>query len=257
MTGGEALGGDPPGGGAPSGDSLGGDTPRGAGTPAATEAPRPRPGAYERRRADVVAAAVGFIVLFAGMLAVRDSAVPGWERSSFEAVNGMPGWLYPVLWPFQQLGVLIWGPVLAVVAAVLRRYRLAAALLAATLAKLVLERGVKAVVTRERPGTSIGPEAELRGDVSVSGESFVSGHAVMIGAIACLVAPYLPRRWRPVAWVLVVLVMVGRVYVGAHNPLDVVCGAALGVAIGSLLNLAVGVPAEPVATVPRATTPSA
>ena len=45
-----------------------------------------------------------------------------------------------------------------------------------------------------------------------------------------------------VPWVLVGLVMVGRVYVGAHNPLDVVCGAALGVAIGSGLNLVVGRP---------------
>jgi undecaprenyl-diphosphatase len=60
-----------------------------------------------------------------------------------------------------------------------------------------------------------------------------------------------------VLWVLVALVMVGRVYVGAHNPLDVVCGAGLGVAIGSLLNLALGVPAEPVATVRPAVSPSA
>ena len=31
--------------------------------------------------------------------------------------------------------------------------------------------------------------------------------------------------------------MVGRVYVGAHNPLDVVCGVALGIAIAGVLNL--------------------
>ena len=31
--------------------------------------------------------------------------------------------------------------------------------------------------------------------------------------------------------------MVGRVYVGAHNPLDVVCGAALGIAIAGVVNL--------------------
>ena len=37
--------------------------------------------------------------------------------------------------------------------------------------------------------------------------------------------------------------MVGRVYVGAHNPLDVVCGAALGIAIGGAVNLVVGRPA--------------
>jgi undecaprenyl-diphosphatase len=79
----------------------------------------------------------------------------------------------------------------------------------------------------------------------------------MAAAIACVVAPYLPRRWRPLLWLLVALVMVGRVYVGAHNPLDVVCGAALGVAIGSLLNLVLGVPEEPVATVRRAASPSA
>jgi glycosyltransferase 2 family protein len=60
--------------------------------------------------------------------------------------------------------------------------------------------------------------------------------------MACLIVPYLPRRWRWVPWLLVGLVMVGRTYVGAHNPLDVVCGAALGVAIGSGLNLVVGVP---------------
>jgi undecaprenyl-diphosphatase len=36
---------------------------------------------------------------------------------------------------------------------------------------------------------------------------------------------------------------VARVYLGAHAPLDVVGGAALGVAIGAALNLLVGVPA--------------
>ena len=52
--------------------------------------------------------------------------------------------------------------------------------------------------------------------------------------------PYLPGRWKLVPWVLVVAVMVGRVYVGAHNPLDVVCGAALGVAIAGVVNLLTG-----------------
>ena len=98
--------------------------------------------------------------------------------------------------------------------------------------KLVLERVVKAMVTRERPGTSIGPDIHMRGAVSATGESFVSGHAVLIAALATIVMPYLRGRWKIAPWVLVALVLVARVYVGAHNPLDVLCGAALGVGIG-------------------------
>jgi glycosyltransferase 2 family protein len=201
-------------------------------------------GQWTRRRGDAIALVAGLAVLGAGMIVVRDGTVPGWERDVFDAVNGLPDWLYRPTWPLQQLGVLVIGPIVALVAALTRHFRLALAALLATVAKLALEQVVKAMVTRERPGTSIGGDIETRGDVSVSGESFVSGHAVLAAALAGLVAPYLPGRWKIVPWVLVALVMFGRVYVGAHNPLDVVCGAALGLAIASCINLLLGVPAD-------------
>ena len=57
-----------------------------------------------------------------------------------------------------------------------------------------------------------------------------------------LVVPQIPARWRPVPLVLLALLLFTRVYVGAHNPLDVLCGAALGAALGGVLNLAFELP---------------
>jgi undecaprenyl-diphosphatase len=101
--------------------------------------------------------------------------------------------------------------------------------------KLATERLVKLLVQRERPGTTVG-DAVLRG-VHPAGPSFVSGHAIITFAIAGLLGLVLPRRWVVVAFVLAGLNAVARVYLGAHNPLDVLGGAAVGLAIAAVLDL--------------------
>ena len=52
----------------------------------------------------------------------------------------------------QFLGVLVVGPVVAIVALVLRRWRLALAALLVTIGKLAAERTVWHFVSRQRPG---------------------------------------------------------------------------------------------------------
>jgi len=79
------------------------------------------------------------------------------------------------------------------------------------------------------------PDAILHG-VPHGGLSFTSGHAIITFAIAGLLVLVLPRRWGVLAIVLAVGNAVARVYLGAHNPLDVVGGAAIGLIIAAVLD---------------------
>src|SRR4030088_1946499 len=127
----------------------------------------------------------------------------------------------------------------AAIALVFRRWRLAAALALVAPLKVAVERVPKMLVDRQRPGTTIS-DATLR-SVPSAGKSFTSGHAIIAFAIAVLVAMVLPRRWRPVAIAVAALVGVARIYLGAHAPLDVVGGAAIGIGLAVGLDLIFGV----------------
>ena len=189
------------------------------------------------------------VAVLAGVVA-SSGDVPGWEEAIFHAINDLPDWLKAPMWVFQLAGLLLVPIGIAVVAAVLRRFRLALALVLLVPLKLLVEKAVvKQLVERQRPGTSICELDTTCGnfrDVPLEGLSFVSGHAIITWSVATLLWPYLPGRWRWVPVGVAVLNSVARVYLGAHNPLDVVGGGAIGVALGAALTMAVGSP------VPRA-----
>jgi membrane-associated phospholipid phosphatase len=188
-----------------------------------------------------VAALVGVGVFALCAVVVRDETVGAVETRVFRAINDLPDALSPVMRSAQLLGVLVVGPLVAVGALVLRRWRLALAALLVTAGKLVTERMVWEIVQRSRPGTTI-PGAVVRGDTPAAGVSFVSGHVMLTTALAWVITPYLRGPWRAVPWAVAAVVAFARVYLGAHAPLDVVGGIALGVTLGGVANLVVGVP---------------
>ena len=197
--------------------------------------------AWKRRRADMTGLLIGLVV-FAAAAAAATRGLAAGEKAAFEAVNSLPDSLYVVIWPFMQYGVFLTIPVLTAIALVLRRVRLAAAMATAGIGVYLIAKIGKEVVQRGRPEALIG-DIVARETFAADSLGFPSGHVAVAAALTVVVTPYLAGRWKAVPAVLAVVVAVGRMYVGAHTPLDLIGGAALGVSAGCLANLVVSTPA--------------
>ena len=202
-----------------------------------------------RRRADIISLACALAVLVVTLLMLgRIDRVPDLERSVFHAVNDLPGSLNVVVTPLMFLGTLAAVPLFMVACGLFRKFRMGFVVGIAGLGAYLLARAGKVAIGRGRPG-EIFEQVHLR-DVDASGLGFPSGHAAVATAAVVAALPYLPRRWRWPVLLFPVFMAFARVYVGAHLPLDVVSGAAIGAAVASLLHLVLGVPLTPSADPP-------
>jgi glycosyltransferase 2 family protein len=187
-----------------------------------------------RRSAAAGRLALGAAVLAAATLPTRRPQPPRLEIECFDAVNGLPDALYPPVWPLMQFGALAAVPVTAAVVWLRGDRDRSRRLLVSGTATWALAKGVKRVVRRGRPA-AVGP-VHVRGQAQ-SGDGFVSGHA----AVSVALAAGAMRSFRaldPVLAILASTVGVSRMYVGAHLPLDVLGGAALGLMVDAAVEIA-------------------
>jgi len=196
----------------------------------------------ERRRTDLIWLVAGAVVLVLSAQPVHVDRVEPLEADLFRLVNDLPSLPFPVVWVPMQLGNFLVVPAAVLAALALRRWRLAGGLALAGAGVYVLAKVVKRFVERGRPSDVL-DEVVVRG-AAPHGLGFVSGHIAVVTALALVAWPWLPRWGRWAAAVAVALVFLTRMYVGAHLPLDMVGGAALGVAVGALVRLLLGVPAR-------------
>jgi glycosyltransferase 2 family protein len=193
-----------------------------------------------RHPGDALRLVAGLAILLGCTATVRAHHVGVLETDLFRLANDLPDALFPAFWLVMQGGNVLAVGVAALGVAATRRFWLAANLAITGVGVWLVARVIKDRVGRERPADLL-DGVHLRG-AHDSGLGFVSGHAAVAVAIATMVVPYLGRRARWVAVAVAVGACVSRMYVGAHLPLDVVGGAALGWAAGSLVLFVLGAP---------------
>jgi glycosyltransferase 2 family protein len=204
--------------------------------------PQARPRTYVRHPSDVLRVVLGALILLATMTAIHQHRIGVREANLFRLINdlALPSWTRWPIWGVMQLGVIGAVPLVAALALVTKRVRLAAYAALAGGTIYLVAKLVKAFVQRGRPQTLL--EDVYIFDVPDRGLGYVSGHSAVAVALATVASPFLGRRARRVAWTLAGLVCVARIYVGSHLPYDVLGGAALGWAAGALVLLVFGAP---------------
>lgn len=178
---------------------------------------------------------LGSAGLLATACAVRRGSVGPREVAMFRAVNSLPGRLSPPVWLVMQGGAFGAVPVAAAVAQVSGRPALARHLLVTGTSAWTLAKVAKGLAQRPRPAVLL-PDTRCRGQ-RATGLGYVSGHAAVVMSLASAAAPWLGPRARVACVGIVPAVWFARMYVGAHLPLDVAGGAALGLATDAAVTL--------------------
>lgn len=177
------------------------------------------------------------VAVFAGSAIEARRGHPEWERSIYRSINNAPDELAPVVWlpmqagsltaPFALAGWSYWRT---------RELDPAVAYAASGFTTWLIAKGVKKAVGRGRPYDH-DPTTNLRLATRTDGSlGYVSGHAAVASTLATVMGS--GRSSLTVAGLQTFALVVGttRIYAGAHLPLDVAGGAALGILVGEATN---------------------
>jgi membrane-associated phospholipid phosphatase len=175
----------------------------------------------------------GMAVFLTGAALARRPGTSAVETALFRAVNRLPAAVLVPGWPIMQLGSLSGVAAGAVLAAPTSpaTARRTAVWGTATWGGAKL---LKRVARRDRPDPSIGTLVRGRAQ---RGLGYPSGHAAVAVVVASIAGPCLSAPWRRGLRVAALAVGPLRMYVGAHLPLDVAGGIALGLAAGAASRL--------------------
>lgn len=162
------------------------------------------------------------------------------EKPVFEYFNSLPGSLYDVMLAVTQMGglgsLLVWMPL----AWYLINKRAAGLLGTTGIFAWFGAKVFKTIAQRGRPGDILS-EINLFNGEKLGGYGFPSGHATFVAACVIFLFYQISPKIRKYLLLAAFLVGVSRMYLGAHFPLDIVGGWALGALIGATFCIVFGV----------------
>jgi len=173
----------------------------------------------------------GAVLFGASLVLARRSGIDPVEEEIFRAANDAPDALTIPVRSVMQMGTFGTVPVVSAVALLAGKPRLAAALGVGGSAAWVLAKQAKVLGGRPRPE---GVLRDVRTREKIDGDlGWLSGHTAVATSIAGTAWIATPRWSHPFLAAGAVTTAFGRMFVGAHLPLDLVGGAGLGMMVSA------------------------
>jgi membrane-associated phospholipid phosphatase len=191
------------------------------------------------RTRNLLLAVAGGLLFEGSRIAARRAPVDPVEEAIFRRANGAPDRFRLPVRTVMQAGTFATVPVVAALLVARRAPRLGAEVAVGGTAAWLLAKASKPLAGRPRPGhilAGVWTRETIEGDLG-----WVSGHTAVSTTLTAILAPAVPPPVRPVLGIVVATTAFGRMYVGAHLPLDLVGGAGLGLMIAAGVRAAGGV----------------
>ncbi|HEX9300270.1 MAG TPA: phosphatase PAP2 family protein [Actinomycetota bacterium] len=175
----------------------------------------------------------GAVLFESSRMLARRAGVDPLEEEIFRSANDGPDALTIPVRSVMQMGTFVTVPVVSAVALLAGKPRLAAALGLGGTAAWVLAKRAKLLGGRPRPDgvlTDVRTREKIDGDLG-----WLSGHTAVATSIAITAWPATPRWSHPLLAAGTLTTAFGRMFVGAHLPLDLVGGAGLGMMVSAVV----------------------
>jgi membrane-associated phospholipid phosphatase len=195
-------------------------------------------------------AAVSLVVGGVSVVAVAASAWLATQPRAEQAQEGLVRWFNdppqpvsavlalanPLLrpWPLFLLSVVLISWVLIATPSGPRRVEVVRALALALAVAEVMAQVLKQLADQERPLAVIGGLDTHGYPTDPHGNAYPSAHTALVVAAVSAAWPWVRWPQRIAGLTLAVLVATNRIYIGAHWPIDVVGGAAIGLLAGAI-----------------------
>lgn len=178
------------------------------------------------------------IAVFIGGFFIANSGVGPIELALFNFVNGIGDWAYRPFWLISLLGSLGAVFVVSFIALLRKHYANSIKILLAGTLAYVSAYSLKLLDIRARPD-ALTHEAIIR-EPSDGFLGYPSGHMAVATVLALTAYIYLPKKYRRLITILLILVGLSRMYLGVHFPMDLVGGWAVGMFWAGSLNFIFG-----------------